>query len=55
MDILQNEKEDPVKKSIYPYLDPNQFQSIKENINNKKNFIGDKLLTFYDYKNKKKV
>ena len=51
MDILQNEKEDPVKKSIYPYLDPNQFQSIKENINNKKNFIGDKLLTFYDYKN----
>ena len=46
----ENEDENPLSKSIYPNLDSNKFQSIKESINNKKDIIGKSLHTFYyDY------
>jgi hypothetical protein len=57
-EITEKEKEDPVKKSIYPRLQSGKFESIKENINEKKKYIGNSLLTFYEFKNtekKKKV
>ena len=57
-EITEKEKEDPVKKSIYPRLQSGKFESIKENINEKKKYIGNSLLTFYGFKNtekKKKV
>ena len=57
-EITEKEKEDPTKKSIYPRLESGKFESIKENINKKKKYIGNSLLTFYEFKNtekKKKV
>ena len=57
-EITEKEKEDATKKSIYPRLDSGKFESIKENINKKKKYIGNSLLTFYEFKNtekKKKV
>ena len=57
-EITEKEKEDPTTKSIYPRLESGKFESIKENINKKKKYIGNSLLTFYEFKNtekKKKV
>ena len=53
-EITEKEKEDPVKKSIYPRLQSGKFESIKENINEKKKYIGNSLLTFYELKKTEK-
>ena len=53
-EVTEQEKEDPTKKSIYPRLESGKFESIKENINEKKKYIGNSLLTFYEFKNTEK-